>query len=160
MLFGKREERLFAPVTGECVPLSSVPDEAFSSGMLGKGFGVTPTLGEIYAPIDGKVESIAVGKHAYTILSDSGLDVLIHIGVDTVTLGGEGFSPQVMEGQRVRAGDLLARVALDVIRQKELSDAVTVIVTNSERIQSVEYTYGACVAGKDIAMKLRLERKG
>lgn len=160
MVFGKKEERLLSPVTGECIPLSSVPDEAFSSGMLGQGFGVKPKEGEICSPIDGRVESVAEGKHAYAILSDSGLDVLIHVGVDTVTLGGNGFSPTVTGGERVHAGEALCRVDLEEIRKAGLSDTVAVIVTNSERIKNMEYTYGACIAGKDTAMRFRLERKG
>lgn len=160
MLLGKKGDRLLSPATGECIPLSSIPDEAFSSGMLGQGFGVNPTSGEICVPIDGKIESVAEAKHAYTILSDSGLDVLVHVGVDTVTLGGEGFTPLVIGGQTVRAGDALVRVDLDLLQKKNLPDTVAVLVTNSERIQNVEYTYGACVAGKDTAMSFRTGRRG
>lgn len=159
-MLGKKEDQLLSPATGECVSLSAIPDEVFSEGMLGNGFGVQPSTGEICAPIDGRVESVAEAKHAYTILSDNGLDVLIHVGVDTVGLGGVGFVPRVIEGQRIRAGEALASVDLDVIRNQGLSDTVAVIVTNSERITNIEYSYGACVAGKHVAMRFRTVKKG
>lgn len=160
MLFGKKEEVLFSPATGECIPQSKIPDEAFSSGMLGTGFGVVPDTGEICAPVGGRVESVAEGKHAYAILDDAGLDILVHIGVDTVTLGGDGFCPLVKAGDRVRAGDPLCRVDLEKIRGKELCTAIAVLITNAERIRNIEYTYGACTAGTHPAMRFRLERKG
>jgi len=93
-------------------------------------------------------------------LSDGGLDILIHVGVDTVSLGGKGFLPLVKDGARVRAGEPLAKVDLDFIKEKGLPDTVAVIVTNSERIENIEYTYGACRAGKDTAMRFRLVKKG
>ncbi len=160
MLFSsKKEGGLVSPCNGKAIPLSEIPDEAFASGMLGSGFGVLPTDGKILAPAAGRVESVAEGKHAYTIVTDEGLELLVHIGVDTVELGGAAFSPRVAAGARVQAGDLLADADLSMIREKELSDAVAVLVTNPERIEAVEYEYGACTGGKNAPMRFRIRRK-
>ena len=84
MLFQKKEKLILAVADGEAVPLNEVPDEAFSSGILGVGFAIAPTSGTVYSPVSGKIESITETRHAYTILTDDGLDVLVHVGIDTV----------------------------------------------------------------------------
>ena len=160
MLFEKKQICLLSPCTGSAVSLKEVPDEAFSEELLGKGFAAEPAEGKFYAPIGGRVESIAESKHAYTVLSDEGLDILVHIGVDTVRLGGEGFVACVKEGQRVRAGELLAEADIDGIRQKGLSAICSVLVTNPERMVHEEYKLGACMGGKDTVMCFRLAGKG
>ena len=143
MLFGKKTVTLCAPCTGKSVPLTAVPDEAFAGGMLGVGFGVDPADGHICAPVDGCIESVAEAKHAYTIVTDDGLDVLVHVGVDTVTLGGEGFVPRVREQQYVKTGDVIADADLDLIREKGLPTEVVVLVTNPEKTEPAEYRYGS-----------------
>jgi glucose-specific phosphotransferase system IIA component len=160
MLFDKKQICLLSPCTGSAVSLKEVPDEAFSEELLGKGFAVEPADGIFYAPIEGRIESIAESKHAYTVLSDEGLDVLVHIGVDTVRLGGEGFVAHVKEGQRVCAGELLAEADIEGIRQKGLSAICSVLVTNPERMGHEEYKLGACMGGKDAVMCFRLAGKG
>lgn len=160
MLFSsKKESGLLSPCTGKVVSLSEIPDEVFASGMLGSGFGVLPTDGKIFSPASGRVESVAEGKHAYTLVSDEGLELLVHIGVDTVELEGAAFSPRVVKGTQVMAGDLLAVADLSMIREKKLSDAVAVLVTNTERIEAIEYQYGACVGGESRPMRFRIRRK-
>lgn len=161
MFFSKKNEgALFAPCTGECIPTERIPDEAFSKGLLGKGFGVLPAEGWICSPVNGTVETIAETKHAYTLLTEDGLDILIHIGVDTVEMKGEGFRSLVTAGCRVRAGERLAKVQLELIREHRLSDAVSVLVTNPERLRTVDVRYGNCVGGQDILMRYQTVRKG
>lgn len=150
---------MLVPCNGRTVALSDVPDEAFASGMLGDGFAVLPEEGKILSPISGRVESIAEGKHAYTIVSEEGLDILVHIGVDTVELSGAAFSPLVTAGERVHAGDALSFADLSMIREKGMCDAVIVLVTDTERIEAIEYEYGACTGGKSTAMRFRMRRK-
>ncbi|MBQ8310807.1 MAG: PTS glucose transporter subunit IIA [Clostridia bacterium] len=160
MLFGKKTVSLCAPCTGMSVPLSEIPDEAFAGGMLGDGFGVEPSEGHFCAPVGGHVESVAEAKHAYTILTDEGLDVLVHIGVDTVRLNGEGFVPRVSAGQYVKTGDVIADADLELIRKKGLPTTVAVLVTNPEKIENAEYRHGSVACGRDAVMSFRLTRKG
>jgi glucose-specific phosphotransferase system IIA component len=163
MLFGKkRVERraLYAPCRGKAVPTSEIPDEVFSKGMLGVGFGMEPDEGHFCAPIGGCVESIAESKHAYTLVSDEGLDVLIHIGVDTVQMHGEGFVPRVKKGQYVKVGDVIADADLELIRQKGFPTVVAVLITNPEKIENTEYRYGSVAGGRDAVMDFALTRKG
>lgn len=151
---------LKAVCDGEAMPMSRVPDEAFSTEMLGKGFAIEPEGSLFVCPADGKVESIATTRHAYTLLTEDGLDLLIHVGVDTVELDGEGFEPLVSEGQRVEAGDPLVRIDPDEIRQKGFSAMTAVVITNPEKIENIEYRFGAVTAGETPAMTFRICRKG
>ncbi len=155
MLFKKKRE-LLAVANGKSIPLSEIPDEAFASGMLGQGFGIEPSDGLIRSPVDGKLQSIAESKHAYTLLTKDGLDVLVHVGIDTVTLGGKGFVPLVKEGDNIRAGQPLVRANFDLIRAQGLSAAVAVLITETEGIDSVSFQHGTVVGGKDAVMSFRL----
>ena len=156
----KKPSYLLAVCNGKAIPLRDVPDEVFSSEMLGKGFAVEPADGLFYSPVNGTLQSIAESKHAYTILSEDGHDILVHIGVDTVELKGEGFEPKVSEGQSLRAGDLLASADLEIIRKKDFPTVTSVIVTDSENIESIEYKFGAVTGGKDAVLSYRNCKKG
>ena len=155
----KKEGAIFSPCNGSAIPLSEIPDEAFASGMLGIGFGVVPSDGKVLSPVSGRVDSIAEGKHAYTLVTAEGIDVLVHIGVDTVELKGSAFSPRVTKGSTVQVGDLLAEVDLSLIRERGLCDTVVVLLTESDRLESVDYEYGACRGGKDQPMHFLIRRK-
>ena len=156
MLFQKKKSRLVAVANGRAIPLSEVPDEAFSTGLLGKGFAVEPTDGTIYSPISGRLHGISESRHAYTIFSDDGLDLLIHIGIDSVTLKGEGFTPLREEGDPISAGDALAKVDLELLKQRGLPTVIPVVVTNPERLQSTDFTFGAVEGGKSDVMHYRI----
>src|SRR5690606_29096476 len=106
---------ILAPVTGWAAPLSEVPDAVFSEAMLGDGLAIEPTEGEICAPFDGVIAVLPASRHAVSIRSDQGLEVLIHVGLETVALKGEGFTAHVAEGQRVRAGDRLLSFDMDAV---------------------------------------------
>ena len=159
MLFGKKEIYLPTVCTGRAVPLSEMPDEAFSSGLLGVGYAIEPSDGQFYAPVTGKIESVAESKHAYTLTSDEGLEILIHIGVDTVSLHGEGFVPEVREGERVSVGEPLAHADLAFIRSHGLPTVTAVLIANPEKIENPRFKYGA-VSGRDAVMSFRLNKKG
>lgn len=125
-------ETIHAPVAGEIIPLAEIPDETFASGVLGIGFGVRPSTGEVYAPFNGTVENVFETGHAIGLKSEKGTELLIHVGINTVTMQGEGFSPCVKNGDRVREGDVLLRFDTDSIRRHGLDPTVAVIVTNRE----------------------------
>ena len=101
------KETIVSPVDGEIIELENVLDDVFSSGVMGDGFGVIPTSKNFYSPVSGKVENAYKTGHAYTIVSDDGLDVLIHIGIDTVELEGEYFDSKISSGECLKKGDII-----------------------------------------------------
>ncbi|HGO1800412.1 TPA: glucose-specific PTS transporter subunit IIBC [Staphylococcus aureus] len=130
-----------APLTGEVTPLSEVPDQVFSEKMMGEGIAIKPSQGEVRAPFNGKIQMIFPTKHAIGLVSDSGLELLIHIGLDTVKLNGEGFTLHVEEGQEVKQGDLLINFDLDYIRNHAKSDITPIIVTQGN-ITNLDFKQG------------------
>ena len=152
-------ECLIAPCTGKTVPLSAVPDEVFANGIWGEGIAIEPAEGHFFAPVEGTVSSVADARHAYTVLSDEGVDVLVHIGVDTVSLSGEGFVSHVSTGERVHAGQLMAEANLDFIRSRGLSAVCSVVVTEPDKIENIEYKPGNCTGGKDAIMCYRVAER-
>ena len=144
-------------VDGECKPLSQMNDEVFSTEMLGKGFMVEPKSNYFYAPCDGKIENIAESKHAFSILTDDGIDILIHIGIDTVALNGEMFDLQVADGQNIKSGDLLVIANIDNIKKNGYESSTAVIVTNPEKTEKLDYNYGTVLGGKDVCMNFKIK---
>lgn len=127
----KMSTKIYAPFEGKLVNLSAVPDETFASGLMGQGVAIIPSTGNLYAPFEGTVTSIFQTKHAIGLTSDSGVELLIHVGIDTVELKGEGFEPQVKEGDIIKKGQLLMTVDLDNIKEKGYQTITPIIVTNS-----------------------------
>ncbi|MBE6632855.1 MAG: PTS glucose transporter subunit IIA [Ruminococcaceae bacterium] len=160
MLFSKKEKTLLSVCTGECCPLTEMPDEAFSSGILGNGVAIRPTDGCFFSPCNGIVEGVSEEGHAYTIRSEDGLELLIHIGVDTVSLKGEGFRPLVQSGEAVLAGAPLAEAKLKEIESRGLPTVTALLISNPEITQTIEYRYGRLEGGRDAAMVYRIGRKG
>ncbi|MBR2722190.1 MAG: PTS glucose transporter subunit IIA [Clostridia bacterium] len=157
MLFSKKKSVLLAVADGEVLPLSQVEDEAFSSGMLGRGIAIKPSSGSIYSPADVTVVGIAESGHAYTLESADGLELLIHIGIDTVGLGGKGFLPMVGEGDTVKAGELLCRVDLQAIRDAGLSTVIPFLITNPEITKELKPTQAAsAIGGQSVILEYRL----
>jgi glucose-specific phosphotransferase system IIA component len=109
-LFKKKSSEIYTPANGEVVELKKVNDPVFSEKMMGEGFAVKPIDGKIHSPIKGTIKSVFPSLHALTIEAEDGLDLLIHIGLDTVELNGNGFSSIIQEGQKVKAGDLLVQI--------------------------------------------------
>ena len=160
MIFFKKNKHLLSVCDGRCAPLSEIPDEAFSSGMLGEGVAIFPASGRFLSPVNGRVDSIAESLHAYTLRADDGTEILLHIGVDTVTLKGEGFRALVSEGDAVRAGAPLAEVDLGLIARRKLSTATALLITNPDEIEITEQRYGKVTAGRDTVLSYRTVQKG
>ena len=145
-------QTLVAPTAGEAVPLASVPDPVFSTGALGEGFGVRPGSGDVVAPVGGAVTMVAGTGHAVGITTDDGLEVLLHLGVDTVELEGRPFALTVAAGQRVRAGEAIGTMDLEQIRQAGKDTTAIVAVTNSAaKGVALELTTGPVAAGARVA---------
>lgn len=139
-LFGKKEtaETLIAPLNGEVVALSEVPDPTFSEKMLGDGIAIIPTEGRVVSPVNGEIITVFPTKHAIGIRSEQGAEILIHIGLETVQMQGEGFKEHIKEGDRVKTGQLLMEFSLDLVREKAKSTITPVIITNLDQILSVQ----------------------
>lgn len=116
---------------GETVSLGDVPDQVFSEKMMGEGFAIIPSEGKVVAPADGEIVSIFPTKHAIGFMSAGGTEILIHVGIDTVKLNGEGFEAHVTSGQAVKQGELLLTFDLDYIKQHAASAITPVIFTNT-----------------------------
>lgn len=126
------EKALYAPVCGNVIARESIPDETFASGVLGDGVGIEPESGEVAAPFDGEISTVAETGHAIGISGPAGMELLIHVGVDTVKMKGDGFEPLVKEGDKVKAGQKLLTFDMDKIKAAGYSTTVAVLVTNSD----------------------------
>ena len=124
----KKTLSIASPLNGQAVALEKVPDPVFSEKVLGDGCAIIPKDGKIYSPVDGEVTSIADTKHAYGFMSDDGLDVLVHFGLETVALKGEGFTPHVKVGDKVKVGDLIAEVDIDLLKKRNINLITPVLV--------------------------------
>lgn len=125
---------IYSPVNGKTAALESLQDGMFSEKILGDGIAVTPSDGEFTAPVTGTVESAFPTGHAYGIRTESGVEILIHIGLDTVELNGKGFQSHVQQGQKVKAGDPIATVDLDAVKNGGYPTETMVIVTSGNKI--------------------------
>ena len=130
--------QILQPVNGNVIPYTQIPDDTFASGVLGQGVGVQPTGETVFAPFDGEITSVADSKHAVG-LEHNGMELLIHVGVDTVAMNGDGFNCLVKEGDQVKAGQPLIRFSREKIKAAGYSDTVAVLLTNSDDMEGVEF---------------------
>ena len=149
-------EEVYSVADGEVIALEQVKDPVFSQKMMGDGFAVEPTNGNIVSPVSGTVSSIFPTKHALGLVTEAGLEVLVHIGLDTVSLEGKPFTVHVAEGQKVAAGDLLVTADLDAIREAGRETSTIVVFTNADAIQSVNLEQTGSHAAKTVVAKVEL----
>lgn len=143
-----------APFSGTLVPLSEVPDETFASGVLGEGIAIEPSDGLFCSPVDGTVETIAETKHAIGFAADNGLEILVHVGLETVSLNGEGFEILVKEGDRVKAGQPVAKADLALIRERGLKTITSIVLTGGADDMELHCAEGLAAAGKTPVLTL------
>ncbi len=149
-------EEVYSVADGQVVALEQVKDPVFAQKMMGDGFAVEPANGNIVSPVSGTVSSIFPTKHALGIVTEAGLEVLVHIGLDTVSLEGKPFTVHVAEGQKVVAGDLLATADLDAIRAAGRETSTVVVFTNGDAIKSVKLEKTGSLAAKTAVAKVEL----
>lgn len=158
MLFKKKatepiKPELKAVCSGEITEVAKLPDPVFSEKLLGDGYALSdPSENEVVSPVSGKVIDVQDTLHAYGIESEDGLQILVHIGINTVGLGGEGFKAKVKVGQKISAGQTLAIADFDFIRSKALPTDIVVLITNVEEISGFECNYGNAVKGETVAL--------
>ena len=149
-------EEVYSVADGQVVALEQVKDPVFAQKMMGDGFAVEPANGNIVSPVSGTVSSIFPTKHALGLVTEAGLEVLVHIGLDTVSLEGKPFTVHVAEGQKVAAGDLLVSADLDAIRAAGRETSTVVVFTNGDAIKSVKLEKTGSLAAKTAVAKVEL----
>ena len=127
-----------AECRGTVVPMENIPDEVFSQGILGQCIGIDPAEGKVFAPVDGEITQAPDSGHALGLMSTGGVEVLIHVGVDTVDMNGDGFTPRVREGDKVKKGQLLLVMDLDKIAAAKHPAVVITVITNTDEFAAVE----------------------
>ncbi|QFT88659.1 Glucose-specific phosphotransferase enzyme IIA component [Bacillus sp. THAF10] len=144
-LFGKKEqaptpteETVLAPINGKVTELTEVPDPTFSQKMMGDGIAIIPEDGEVVSPVNGEIIQFFHTKHAIGIRSESGAEILIHVGLETVSMNGEGFNGHVKEGDNVKVGDKLISFDLDLVKEKAENTITPIVITNGEVIESLD----------------------
>ena len=157
-LFGKKEEinpnHVYAPMAGEAVDISQVPDPTFSSGAMGNGIAIQPTDGKVCSPVNGTVDMMFDTGHAVTLVSDNGIEILIHVGLETVGLEGKPFQVKVQNGQKVQKGDVLMIADLEAIKAAGLPTITPVLVCNTDDYTTFNTTVGKTVSNDDVVIEL------
>ena len=154
---GSSAIEIASPVAGKAVPLSEVPDPTFAQGILGQGAAVIPSEGRITAPADGTIDVMFDTGHAVSLITADGVELLIHVGIDTVQLGGSHYKARCKAGDKVKKGDLLIEFDPDAIRADGFEIVTPVIVCNTDAFASVSPAADGAVTAGDVL--LRIEKK-
>ena len=152
----KKIPKVISPILGEIVPLRKVPDSTFSEKILGDGVAIIPKDGKILSPVDGELTNIASTKHAFSFTGDNGLEILIHVGLETVSLEGKGFTVFKKEGDKVKAGDLIAEVDLSILKNNNINPITPVIVCNLPQGAEIKPQSDSLKNPKDILFTVSL----
>ena len=155
---GKAEEvnpnHIYAPMAGQAVDISEVPDPTFSSGMMGNGIAIQPTDGKVCSPVNGTVDMMFDTGHAVSLVSDAGAEILIHVGLETVGLNGAPFTIKVKSGDKVKKGQVLMIADLDAIKAAGLPTITPVLICNSDDYTTFNPTTGTAVTNSDVVIEL------
>jgi len=154
---GNEEILIFMPANGFAFSMEKVKDPVFAQGMLGPGFAIMPTNGVLYAPIDGEVSVLANTLHSVAITSPDGVEILIHVGMDTVKLGGKHFSAKVNIGQNVKRGEKLLTFDYDALVNEGYDITISVVLINPDEFEISKKYFGEKIVGECI---LKIHRKG
>lgn len=152
----RADEKLGSPIVGEVVALNEVNDPVFSSGVMGQGIAVKPSKGVVYAPADAEIAIAFPTGHAYGLKTDNGAEILIHVGIDTVSMNGEGFEAKVSQGDRVKAGDVIGTFDSEAIAANGLDDTTMVIITNTMDYAEVTPIATGSVTNKTRVLELHV----
>ncbi|MFB9760529.1 PTS sugar transporter subunit IIA, partial [Ectobacillus funiculus] len=144
-----KKEAIVSPLTGAIKALNKVDDQVFASEAMGKGIAIEPTIGKVFAPVDGVVSILFPTGHAIGITSEEGAEILIHVGIDTVQLEGKYFSPKVQQGDRVKKGDLLVEFDIEKIKEAGYQITTPVIITNTNQYMEIVETNQQRIEAKE-----------
>ncbi|MCF6463732.1 PTS glucose transporter subunit IIA [Clostridium sp. Cult1] len=149
---------ILAPMSGKIIPLEEVDDKAFSEKRLGEGIAIEITDGKVIAPFDGEITSTYKSNHCVVIRSEEGIELLIHVGLETIKLKGEGFTQHVALMQEVKQGDVILEADLEFLKEKRKSLISPIIITNTGRIESIEKADGVAEKGQSNIMTVTLKK--
>lgn len=156
--FIKRSYKLFAPIDGKVVDLTKIPDDIFAEKMAGDGIAIEATGDTVVAPADGEITLIFKTNHAFGMLLENKVEILVHVGLDTICLCGEGFQRLIEEGKKVKAGEPVLRFDREYIKERNCSFTTPVLITNVEDVCFTDLHIGQEVkAGKDIIFKYKVK---
>lgn len=157
-LFGKNEQinanHIYAPMEGQAVAISEVPDPTFSSGMMGDGIAIKPTSGKVCSPVNGTVDMMFDTGHAVSLVAESGAEILIHVGLETVGLNGAPFKVRVKSGDKVKKGQILMEADLKAIEAAGLPTITPILVCNPDEFTTFNVTTGKAVTNADVVIEL------
>ena len=158
-LFGKKEEavnpnHIFAPMAGQTVPVAEVPDPTFAQGLLGEGIAIIPADGKVYAPCNATVDTMFETGHACSLVAENGAEILIHVGLETVSLEGKPFTVHVENGQKVKKGDLMIEVDLEAVKAAGLNTITPVLICNTDDYPTFITNVGKAVTNADVVIEL------
>ena len=153
-LFGKAMDDLYAPMAGKAVAISQVPDPTFAEGMLGNGIAIVPTEGKVYAPCDATVDMMFPTGHAVSLVADNGAEILIHVGLETVSLEGKPFTIHAANGDKVKKGQLLIEVDLKAVEAAGLKTITPMVVCNTDNYPTFQTKVDRDVTNADVVIQL------
>lgn len=153
-LFGKATDDLYAPMAGKAVAITQVPDPTFAEGMLGNGIAIEPTEGKVYAPCDATVDMMFPTGHAVSLVADCGAEILIHVGLETVSLEGKPFTLHAANGDKVKKGQLLIEVDLKAVEAAGLKTITPMVVCNTDNYPTFQTKVDRDVTNADVVIQL------
>lgn len=153
-LFGKKLEEIYAPVTGKAVAITEVPDPTFAEGLLGNGIAIEPTDGKVYAPCNATVDMMFETGHAVSLVSESGAEILIHVGLETISMEGKPFTVHVHDGDKVTKGQLMLEVDLEAVKAAGLPTITPVLICNTDAYPTFKTHAGKDVTNDDVVLEL------
>ena len=153
-LFGKNVDSFYAPMAGKAVPITEVPDPTFAEGMLGNGIAIEPAEGKVYAPCDATVDMMFTTGHAVSLVADCGAEILIHVGLETVSLEGKPFTVHAANGDKVKKGQLLIEVDLGAVKAAGLPTITPMVVCNTDEYPTFDTFVGKDVTNEDVVIAL------
>lgn len=153
-LFGKNTDDFYAPMAGKAVPITEVPDPTFAEGMLGNGIAIEPADGKVYAPCNATVDMMFTTGHAVSLVAENGAEILIHVGLETVTLEGRPFTVKVADGDRVKKGQILMEVDLEAVKAAGLNTITPMLVCNSDDYEGFKAYSGMDATNDDVVIEL------
>lgn len=153
-LFGKNTDDLYAPMVGKAVPITEVPDPTFAEGMLGNGIAIQPAEGKVYAPCDATVDMMFTTGHAVSLVADCGAEILIHVGLETVSLEGKPFTVHAANGDKVKKGQLLIEVDLEAVKAAGLQTITPMVICNTDAYSTFNTIVGKDVTNNDVVIAL------
>ena len=153
-LFGKKTDNFYAPMAGKAIPITQVPDPTFAEKMLGNGIAIEPAEGKVYAPCDATVDMMFTTGHAVSLVADCGAEILIHVGLETVSLEGKPFKTHAANGDKVKKGQLLIEVDLEAVKAAGLQTVTPMVICNTDDYATFNTLVGKDVTNDDVVIEL------